>query len=241
MATPHQSLPDLPPPATQRGLLGWLRENLFSTWYNSILTVVIGYWLVTTLVPLIDWAFFSAVFTGEGPQSCAPEGACWIFVYERLGFFLYGFYPEELRWRPDIAFLLFAITVVPQFFPTPAVIKKWLAIFGLTGLPVAGYILIAGGHFGLEPVATSRWGGLMLTLILAYVGIIAAMPIGTALALGRRHANRHCTGFGPALRDAHHSRYLRGLYRILAGCPADNDFVHGLGDAATLPPRGRDL
>ncbi len=186
MSKTHQALPDLPPPVSERGVVGWLRENLFSTWYNSVLTLVVGYWLLTTLVPLIDWAFISAVFTGDGPESCAPGAACWIFVHERLGFFIYGFYPAELRWRADIAFLLFAITVVPQFFPTPAVIKKWLAIFGITGLPVAAFFLIAGGSFGLEPVATSRWGGLMLTLILAYVGILAALPIGILLALGRR-------------------------------------------------------
>ena len=185
MAT-REALPDLPPPVMQRGLLRWLRENLFSTWYNSLLTVVIGYWLVATFVPLINWAFIQAVFTGSGPDACNPHGACWVFVEQRLGFFIYGFYPAEFRWRPNIAFVLFALSVVPQFLPLPATIRKWLAIFGVTGLPVAAYILIAGGHFGLEAVPTSRWGGLMLTLILAYVGILAALPIGVVLALGRR-------------------------------------------------------
>ena len=46
--------------------------------------------------------------------------------------------------------------------------------------------LIPGGVFGLEEVQSSKWGGLMLTLILAYIGIIASLPIGTLLALGRR-------------------------------------------------------
>jgi len=182
----HQPQPDLPPPVAERGALKWLCENLFSTWYNSLLTVVVGYWLLTTLIPLIDWAFISAVFSGDGPEACAPGAACWVFVQQRLGFFIYGFYPDELWWRPNLVFALFALAVVPQFLPIAAAIRKWLAIFGLTGLPVAAYFLIAGGHFGLESVDTSRWGGLMLTLILAYVGIIAALPIGTLLALGRR-------------------------------------------------------
>ena len=182
----HKALPDLPPPVTQRGVLRWLRENLFSTWYNSLLTVVIGYWLVSTLTPLINWAFIQAVFTGDSAEACRPDGACWVFVEQRLGFFIYGFYPSELRWRPNIVFALFALSVVPQFLPLPATLRKWLAIFGITGLPVAAYVLIAGGLFGLESVATSRWGGLMLTLILAYVGILAALPIGILLALGRR-------------------------------------------------------
>lgn len=177
--------PDLPAPISNRGAIGWLRQNLFSTWYNTLLTVVIGYSLVSSLIPVINWGLIQAVFTGESADDCRPGGACWIFIEQRLGFFLYGFYPEPERWRVDICFLLLAGTLVPQFidgFPG----KRWLGLFGLLGLPVLGFVLIRGGLFGLETVATSRWGGLMLTLVLAYVGIIAALPIGTALALGRR-------------------------------------------------------
>ena len=39
---------------------------------------------------------------------------------------------------------------------------------------------------GLEVVETNRWGGLMLTLVLAVVGIVVALPFGILLALGRR-------------------------------------------------------
>jgi len=177
--------PALPPPPSQVGLMGWARQNLFSTWYNSLLTVVIGYLLVSYLTPVINWAFIQAVFVGESSADCRPGGACWIFVHQRLGFFIYGFYPEPERWRVDICFALLALVLVPQFIPRVAG-KQWLGLFGLLGLPVIAYFLIAGGHFGLEAVETSRWGGLMLTLILAFVGIIAALPIGTALALGRR-------------------------------------------------------
>jgi len=183
---PHQPLPDQPAPVAQRGVIRWVRENLFSSWLNSLVTVVVGYYLLTTLVPLIDWAFIGAVFSGDGVDACRPGKACWIFVEERFGFFMYGFYPEALRWRPTLAFVLFALAVVPPFLPLPAKLRRAVAIFGLTGLPVGGYLLIAGGVFGLESVDTSQWGGLMLTLILAYVGIIAALPIGVALALGRR-------------------------------------------------------
>lgn len=185
MAT-HQPLPSQSAPVVQRGIVRWLRENLFSSWLNSIVTLVVGYYLLTTLVPLIDWAFFSAVFTGAGVEACNPDSACWIFIQERFGFFMYGFYPEALRWRPTLAFVLFALAVVPPFLPLPSRVGRWAGIFGITGLPIAGYILISGGLFGLESVNTSQWGGLMLTLILAYVGIIAALPIGVALALGRR-------------------------------------------------------
>lgn len=182
----HQVSPDLPAPIVHRGVVGWLRENLFSTWYNSIITLVLGYLLLSWLIPLINWAFIDAVFIGTGPESCAANAACWVFIEQRLGFFIYGFYPDELRWRPNTVFALFALTVIPQFLPLPGSVRKWLALFGISGLPVAAFFLISGGAFGLESVATSKWGGLMLTLILAYVGILAALPIGVALALGRR-------------------------------------------------------
>ena len=43
-----------------------------------------------------------------------------------------------------------------------------------------------GGYLGLESVPTSQWGGLMLTLVIATVGIVGALPLGILLALGRR-------------------------------------------------------
>ena len=49
--TPH---PDLPPPSTSVGLIGWLRANLFSSWPNSLLTIAAIYVLFIALPPLID-------------------------------------------------------------------------------------------------------------------------------------------------------------------------------------------
>ncbi len=50
---------------------------------------------------------------------------------------------------------------------------------------VAFYLLL-GGVFGLSHVETSNWGGLMVTLILSFVGIAVSLPAGILLALGRR-------------------------------------------------------
>lgn len=185
MTTPFQPGPSLPPPAGEHGPWAWARRNLFSTWYNALLTLVLGYLLVTSLIPVLNWALIDATFIGEDSGDCHPGAACWIFIEQRLGFFVYGFYPEDERWRVNWMFLLFALTIVPQFLPGFRG-KKWLAVFGVTGLPVLGFILISGGYFGLAAVETSRWGGLMLTLIIAYVGMVGALPIGILLALGRR-------------------------------------------------------
>jgi general L-amino acid transport system permease protein len=163
----------------------WMRENLFSGWFNTVLTLGVAYLLVTSVGPLLNWFFLDANFVGSDPSACTGAGACWVFINQRLNFFIYGFYPDELQWRVNVMFLLLAVAFVPQFierFPG----RKWLGIFGIFGLPVVGYFLIPGGSFGLEAVESSKWGGLMLTLVLAYIGIIASLPIGILLALGRR-------------------------------------------------------
>lgn len=177
--------PALLPPVVRVGVLDWLRRNLFSTWYNGLVTVVIIYLLVRYLTPLFEWAVLEADFAGATADDCDARGACWVFLKQRFGFFIYGFYPEAERWRVNIGFAMLAIILVPQFiegFPG----RKWLGIFGLTGFPVIAYFLLAGGAFGLAPVESTKWGGLTLTLTIAYVGIVAALPIGIALALGRR-------------------------------------------------------
>lgn len=61
--------------------------------------------------------------------------------------------------------------------------------FGLI-LIVYGIIpLLAGGIdtlFGFKVVRTSQWGGLLVTLVVAITGIIASLPLGILLALGRQ-------------------------------------------------------
>src|SRR5699024_8807002 len=97
---------DMAPPSTRTGIIGWLRRNLFSTWYNSLFTIVVLYFLVTTLVPLLNWAIFNATFLGASQEHCTEGGACWLFLKERFGFFIYGFYPDPLHWRVNIVFAM---------------------------------------------------------------------------------------------------------------------------------------
>ena len=62
-----------------------------------------------------------------------------------------------------------------------AVRSVWLTVIGLVLL-----LLLFSADFGLPWVETSLWGGLMVTLVVAIVGIVASMPLGVILALGRR-------------------------------------------------------
>jgi general L-amino acid transport system permease protein len=58
-----------------------------------------------------------------------------------------------------------------------------LAIFAGIGIMIAVMGLDRGG---LPVVDTRLWGGLLVTLVVSVTGIVASMPVGIALALGRR-------------------------------------------------------
>jgi len=58
-----------------------------------------------------------------------------------------------------------------------------LAVFAGIGLVIAAMGL---DHGGLPVVDTRLWGGLLVTLVVSVTGIVASMPVGIALALGRR-------------------------------------------------------
>ncbi|MDD0841541.1 amino acid ABC transporter permease [Pseudomonas sp. Gutcm_11s] len=181
----HQFRPSLPPPRMSVGVVGWLRSNLFSSWFNTLLTLLAIYLVWLIIPPLLKWAIFEADWTGTTRADCTSEGACWVFIKERFSQFMYGFYPEELRWRVDLTVWLAVIGAAPLF--VPAMPRK--AVYGLAFLviyPLLAYWLLHGGFLGLSTVSTSQWGGLMLTLVIAAVGISGALPLGILLALGRR-------------------------------------------------------
>jgi general L-amino acid transport system permease protein len=216
------------PPAPP-GPIQWLKKNLFSTWYNAILTVVAVVLIVLVVRGVISWVFFVAD---------------WSPVKESLKLFAVGLYPVEDIWRIGtilamVSFLaglswsvwagvvrtfaialgsgFIVIALLPfdlypqngdpldlilrlQFLALPALIvlgfllgRKariggrlvlvfWLLSFFLTMILLSGF----RGSNLLPQVETSAWGGLLLTFLLALVGIVASFPIGVALALGRQ-------------------------------------------------------
>ena len=183
--------PSLPPPMRTTGPIGWVRQNLLSSPSNVLLTLLSIALLVYILPSFLNWAIFDATWHGVTRAPCnTPEGvdkpgACWTMVNARFGQFMYGRYPADQVWRVDLSFiLLFASFFALLIDRVPG--KKWFAIFLFLIYPVIGFALFYGGIFGLPVVETAKWGGLMLTLIIATVSIIASVPLGILLALGRR-------------------------------------------------------
>lgn len=185
MSANHVKSPSLPPPASEVGIIGWMKKNLFSSYVNGFMSLAAIGLILLLVPPLLDWAFFSATWSGVTRADCDGEGACWVFIANRIDQIMYGFYPAELHWRPNLTGLLLIALMIPLFIKSFKY-KNWLGAFTLIIYPFIAYFLIHGGSFGLEVVETSKWGGLMLTLILSAVGIVASLPIGILLALGRR-------------------------------------------------------
>lgn len=174
-----------PAPSLSVGPVAWLRANLFSSPINSLFTLLAIWAIVAGMLPIIQWAVIDADWLGATREACDSGGACWVFINARFEQFIYGFYPQPSRWRVDLTFVLFAILIAWLAIPRlPA--KKTAAVITLLAFPFIAFLLLHGGIWGLETVPTHRWGGLMLTLVLAVVGIVGALPIGVMLALGRR-------------------------------------------------------
>ncbi len=176
-----------PPPRTVVGPVAWLRRNLFASVSDTILTIIGLTIVALALPPLIRWAFIDAAWSGTDRSVCiSPDaGACWAFVKAKFPQFIYGRYPIAERWRVDIVFALLALGLIPLAIPS-APRKGANAIFLFTVLPIAALVLLIGGVFGLPEVETPLWGGLLVTLVVSYVGMVASLPFGILLALGRR-------------------------------------------------------
>ena len=181
--------PDLPPPRRTTGVLGWVRMNLLSSPLNVALTLLSIWLLWIILPPSIHWLFTGAIWTAVDRKECwalmdtPRDGACWAFICGSFELFVYGWYPEPERWRVNLTFVLFIAAIVGGLRENIPGKKYWL-IFAAAYPFIAAWLLLGG--FGLEPVGTNKLGGILLTLVVAVTGLSFSLPLGIALALGRR-------------------------------------------------------
>lgn len=260
------TIPARSAPFSAIGPWAWVSRRLFATPADIAMTVTGFAAFVLIVVPLFRFLVFDAVWSGSGRESCLQaSGACWPFVIAKLNQFVYGFYPHEELWRPNIVFVVGFCLLVPLLVPSMP-FKRLNAILFFGFYPVLGFVLLTGGNlhperflvgrfiriadyvearalggmqltfwldyivsafsvamliaaiarifgtrifssfkivlsvfallalfiapmdadFGLRWVETREWGGLLVTLVVAITGIVAALPIGILLALGRR-------------------------------------------------------
>jgi general L-amino acid transport system permease protein len=152
-------------------------------WLNHLVTAILAVLLAKALFSFVDWAFLDAVWRPDAKACRAAEGACWGFIADKHRFILFGTYPYEQHWRPALASaVLIGLWVFSGFRRNWnwKLVPTWTA-----GLAVIA-LLMWGGLFGLPYVENERWGGLILTLLLASFGVAIALPLSVLLALGRR-------------------------------------------------------
>ncbi len=165
-----------------QGLAVWMKKNLFSTPLNSAISLVLLGLLFKALGPLFYWLVVNSTWEGTAQTCRHNDGACLVFIKEKFVFILFGFYPRELLWRPVVAISLFIGLCLYS-----RDVKRWnkLLLWRWLKLILLCAFLLKGGLFGFEAVSMDRWGGLPLTLILAFIGLIFSYPIGILLALAR--------------------------------------------------------
>ena len=197
---PQGASPALPPPVAAPASLGWLRTRLFAGLVSTVLTLVSLAVLWLIVPPLVTFLVLDAVWSGEGREAClaetpagrsAPAGRS---SAAKLGQLIYGFYPADERWRVDLVFAAGCGAAGAAADPA-APFKRLNAVLFFVAFPVAAYVLLVGGWFGLADVETRAWGGLLVTLVVAVTGIVAVAaarhPAGARAALRRC---RWCAG-----------------------------------------------
>ncbi len=174
---------EVKPPVSQVGPIGWARTNLFNGPVNSLLTLVTLFFLWKVAPPLIDWIFVESLWNSAAEACHQAGGACWSIITANIRFILFGLYPHELQWRPLTAMIILVAMLL--YSRNRAHWRRSLG-YAWAGALFAMGLLMKGGLFGLEPVESTRWSGLPLTLMLSVFGMVAAYPLGVVLALGRR-------------------------------------------------------
>ena len=150
----EREIPQSSPPLTEVGIIKWLRENLFSSWFNSLLTVLSLYFIFILLKDFIPWVY-GAHWTTGSIRECYdinPDVACFSVLTARWKQLLFGLYPAEEYWRPILTFCLLILSIVPILF------SKFIRFFWFS-------VMYPGIAIWL------LWGGSFWSIAIIYIGL----------------------------------------------------------------------
>jgi general L-amino acid transport system permease protein len=169
----------VPPPRSETGIVGWTRQNLFSSWGNSILTLAVLALLVWIVPGFVEWAFVRSVWNASSLAECraimqerfgpGEFGACWAVIHDRFGQLVYGFYPPDERWRPNLAFLLLFAAMVPVLFRSMRPLVVLMGVFLLARIVALVVENAVSGHAELVDLVESP------TAVAAAIVLLAAI------------------------------------------------------------------
>ena len=167
-----------------------INRSVNNNTFNAILTLLIIFLTLLAIPPSMNWMILDATISGDTKEACAAsEGACWTYIKVWFRRFMYGMYPNDFHWRINTAFIVLIAFASFGYFMRGK-LKNYITFYYAILYPIIAFIiinfLISGGSFGLEWVETNAWGGLSLTFIVSFFGLIFCFPLGMILALGRR-------------------------------------------------------
>lgn len=184
MTTSYPPASVSPPPIAQVGPVAWVRKNLFNSWFNSVLTILLVLLLGTTAINFVRWAFSLAQ---------------WAVIPANLPLYFVGRFPASEYWRVWVLVALLAALAgqtwgilaktAPRLFSRPVLIGLAIAalIAVISPTPPLYRLLILGVEL---LVAASAWVGWQIGskipgfgkwLALAWA---IALPIALWLLLG---------------------------------------------------------
>jgi general L-amino acid transport system permease protein len=143
-----------PPPITEVGAVGWIKQNLFSGWWNSFLSLFCLYFLFTLAAEFFPWAWGGHWHT-KSLRECLdldPNVACFSVLTARWKQLLFGLYPAEEYWRPTLTFFLLILSIIPILFP------RFIRFFWFS-------VIYPGLALWL------LWGGSFWSVAIVYIGI----------------------------------------------------------------------
>ncbi len=183
------SLTEALPPLTERSnVFGWMRKNLFNSWWNSILTIVAGlliFWAVRGLLVWVfnvaEWKVIAAnlrlILLGQ-----YPINQVWrIWILLSLLSFLIG--NSFAIWGPGawrIGLFLAAIPLALALLPFGMQQRLWLV--GLAGVGVLGWFLAKGGGTAVRRsvvIGWLLWLPILFLLLRGYTPASGWLPVVT--------------------------------------------------------------
>lgn len=157
----------LPPPRSETGLVGWLRVNLFSSWFNTVLTVVV--------VVVAGWALW------YGLRWLAVD-ADFTVIKTLGGLLVIGQYNTEQAcpgqncfWRPQLALMLVTLLLGMSWAIVGSGLTKRIAII----------VTVVVALFAFLPFSLERMGWDVRLLLLANVpSLLLGWTLGRFTPLG---------------------------------------------------------
>ena len=176
-----EMLQEKAPPITNVGIIGWMRENLFASVKDTILTILALILIYLILSNLLPW-IFGGIWNASSLTECREiiketypgeevSRACWGVIHERFWQLMYGFYPTDLGpswlpayWRPNLAFIMLFAAIAPVLFnglPKKMMlisvafpfIAPWLLWGGSIWVPIMAFMGFVVGYFVYKMVA----------------------------------------------------------------------------------------